>query len=189
MCLTDYYTFYLKRTLIFLITYYRSGKTCLIENVGTELDPALDTLFSRSVFMQGGINVIKIGETTIPYHKDFQLFITTNLSNPHYLPEISTKVMLVNFTLVPSGLLDQLLSIVVMQERPDLEELRSSIVISTAQLKSELQNNQENLLKRLTSAEGSPVDDIELIEMLQSSKVKSKEIIVRYILKYSKFSI
>lgn len=161
--------------------FFRFGKTCLIENVGTELDPALDSLFSRSTFMQAGVLVIQIGDTIIPYHKNFQLFITTNLPNPHYLPEVSIKVMLVNFTLVPSGLLDQLLSIVVMQERPDLEELRSAIVISIAQMKTDLKDMQDKLLKRLTSAEGSPVDDIELIEMLEFSNLKSKEIIVYYI--------
>ncbi|XP_050431121.1 dynein axonemal heavy chain 1-like [Adelges cooleyi] len=159
-----------------LQTAVRSGKTCLIENIGTELDPAMDSLFSRSVFIQGGVQVIKIGESIVPYHKDFQLFITTKLPNPHYLPEVSVKVIIVNFTLVASGLLDQLLAIVVMQERPDLEEMRSAIVVGVAQMKSELKETQDRILKRLTAAEGSPVDDLGLIMMLESSKLKSDEI-------------
>lgn len=65
-----------------------------------------------------------------------------------------------------------------MQERPDLEEVRSAIVISTAQMKSDLKDLQDQLLKRLTSAEGSPVDDIKLIDMLEISKLKSAEILV-----------
>ncbi|XP_050527307.1 dynein axonemal heavy chain 1-like [Daktulosphaira vitifoliae] len=165
-----------KNLLQELQTAVRSGKTCLIENIGTELDPAMDTLFSRSIFVQNDVNVIKIGESIVPYHKDFRLFITTKLPNPHYLPEISIKVIIVNFTLLTTGLLDQLLAIVVMQERPDLEEMRSAIVVGTAQMKSELKETQDRILKRLTATEGSPVDDIGLIMMLESSKLKSQEI-------------
>ena len=46
-----------------------------------------------------------------------RFFITTKLRNPHYLPEISTKVTLLNFMITPEGLEDQLLGIVVAKER------------------------------------------------------------------------
>ena len=45
--------------------------------------------------------MIKLGDAVIPYHDDFKLYITTKLPNPHYTPEVSTKVTLVNFTLSP----------------------------------------------------------------------------------------
>lgn len=79
----------------------RFGKPVLIENVGTELDPALDPILNRQVFKQGSTLMIKLGDTVLPYNEDFQLFITTKLPNPHYTPEVSIKVLLVNFTLVP----------------------------------------------------------------------------------------
>jgi len=44
---------------------------------------------------------MKLGDTIIPYHEDFKFYITTKLPNPHYTPETSTKVTLVNFTLSP----------------------------------------------------------------------------------------
>ena len=56
---------------------------------------------SRQTFKQQGTTVIKIGDSVIPYHKDFKFFMTTKLPNPHYTPEVSTKVTLVNFTLSP----------------------------------------------------------------------------------------
>ncbi len=52
-----------------------------------------------------GVVVIKLGDNVIPYHDDFQLYITTKLPNPHYTPEISTRVTLVNFTLSPKSVL------------------------------------------------------------------------------------
>ena len=45
--------------------------------------------------------VIKLGDNVIPYHDDFKLYVTTKLPNPHYTPEVSTRVTLVNFTLSP----------------------------------------------------------------------------------------
>lgn len=60
---------------------------------------------------------IRLGENVIEYSEDFKLYITTKLRNPHYLPEIATKVTLVNFMITPEGLEDQLLGIVVAKER------------------------------------------------------------------------
>ena len=53
--------------------------------------------------------MIRLGDKIIEYSKDFKLFITTKLRNPHYLPEISTKVTLLNFMITSEGLQDQLL--------------------------------------------------------------------------------
>ena len=58
-------------------------------------------IFFYKVFKQQGSTVIKLGDTIIPYHDDFKFFITSKLPNPHYTPEVSTKVTIVNFTLSP----------------------------------------------------------------------------------------
>lgn len=63
-----------------------------------------------------------------------------------------------------------------MQVRPDLEEERSAIVISSAQMKFELKEIEDRILHRLSTSTGSPVDDIDLIITLEASKVKSEEI-------------
>ena len=67
--------------------------------------------------VQGGVWCIKLGDNTIEYSSDFRLYITTKLRNPHYLPELATKVTLLNFMITPEGLTDQLLGIVVAKER------------------------------------------------------------------------
>lgn len=36
--------------------------------------------------------LIKVGDKEVDYNQDFRLYITTKLANPHYTPEISTKV-------------------------------------------------------------------------------------------------
>lgn len=71
----------------------------------------------------GGVKCLRLGESVIEYSDDFRFYITTKLRNPHYLPELSTKVTLLNFMITPEGLEDQLLGIVVAKERYESEAL------------------------------------------------------------------
>ena len=52
----------------------------------------------------------------------------TKLSNPHYPPEIQAETTLINFTVTEKGLEDQLLSLVVKKERPDLAKQKEEII-------------------------------------------------------------
>ena len=73
------------------------------------------------------------------YDPNFKFYITTKLSNPHYLPEVCIKVTIINFTVTMKGLEDQLLGEVVRKERPDLEEAKDRLVVSIASDKKQLQ--------------------------------------------------
>ena len=75
---------------------------------------------------QGGSEVIKIGDNVVPYHPDFRFYMTSKLANPHYPPEVSVKVSLLNFFVTPEGLEEQLLDITVVQV--------SSIAFGTASI-------------------------------------------------------
>ena len=77
----------------------RFGRSCLIENVGTELEASLDPILMRSFFKQADHLHIKIGDNIVPYNFDFRLYLTSKLPNPHFSPEIAVKVLVVNFTL------------------------------------------------------------------------------------------
>ena len=43
-------------------------------------------------------------------------------------------------------------------------------------MKQELKEIEDRILHRLSSSEGSPVDDVDLIATLEASKIKSQEI-------------
>lgn len=85
----------------------------LLENVGEELDPALNPILLKQTYQKGASTFIKLGDQTIEYSSKFSFYITTKYRNPHYLPEISTKVTLINFMITYEGLNDQLLGILV----------------------------------------------------------------------------
>lgn len=75
-----------------------------------------------------------------------------------------------------SGLEDQLLGQVVAEERPDLEEAKNQLIVSNAKMRQELKDIEDQILYRLSSSEGNPVDDMELIKVLEASKAKAAEI-------------
>ncbi|XP_073976967.1 dynein heavy chain at 16F isoform X2 [Rhodnius prolixus] len=156
----------------------RSGQPVLIWEVKETLDPALSTILLKQIVMQGGRMVIRIGDAYVEYDPNFRLYITTKLSNPHYLPEICIQITLVNFTVTPSGLEDQLLADVVTLERPDLEEQRSELIVQINSDKTQLKAIEDKILKLLFGSKGNILDDEELVQTLNESKITS-EIIAR----------
>lgn len=58
---------------------------------------------------QGGRTMVSLGDAEVDYHTNFRLYLTTELSNPHFQPEMAIKVNLINFTVTKRGLEEQLL--------------------------------------------------------------------------------
>lgn len=75
------------------------GKWILLENVGEELDPALEPILLQQKIKQGSGYVIKLGDKVITYADSFKFFLTTTLPNPHYSPETQVKISLLNFAI------------------------------------------------------------------------------------------
>ncbi|ORX42989.1 hypothetical protein BCR36DRAFT_361700 [Piromyces finnis] len=152
------------------------GLPVLIENVKEELDPILNPILCKSIFVNGGVKCIKLGDNIVEYSDNFKLYITTKLRNPHYLPEISTKVTLLNFMITPEGLEDQTLGIVVQKERPELEEEKNQLIIQSAENKKKLKEIEDKILSILSNDDGNILENLEAIEALSSSKKISNEL-------------
>lgn len=112
--------------------------SCIPSQVGEQLDPSLEPVLLKQTFVQGGRLLIRLGDSDIDYDKNFRFYMTTKLSNPHYLPEVCIKVTIINFTVTKSGLEDQLLSDVVKLEREDLEQQRNELIVDINKAKNEL---------------------------------------------------
>ncbi|KAF3826620.1 hypothetical protein GH733_009145 [Mirounga leonina] len=114
------------------------GLPVLLEELKETLDPALEPILLKQTFMSGGRLLIHLGDSDIDYDKNFRFYMTTKLPNPHYLPEVCIKVTIINFTVTKSGLEDQLLSDVVRLEKPELEEQRIKLIITSGAIKIRL---------------------------------------------------
>lgn len=148
----------------------RNGKPLLLEELGENLEPALEPVLQKAVFKQGTRLLIRIGDSDIDYDKDFRLFMTTKLPNPHYLPETCIKVTLINFTVTMRGLVSQLLGDVVAKERPDIELRKIQLMLQMAEDKKQLQMLEAKILQLLSESEGNILDDEVLINTLSDSK-------------------
>ncbi|XP_052746778.1 dynein axonemal heavy chain 6 [Bicyclus anynana] len=157
----------------------RLGWPMLIEDLGEALDATLSPVLLKQTFLQAGRLLIHLGDSDIEYDTNFRLYLTTKLANPHYLPEICIQVTLVNFTVTLSGLEDQLLADVVRLERPDLELLRSELIVRINSDKSTLLEIEDKILRLLYASSGNILDDEELIETLNESKETSEIINAR----------
>lgn len=53
--------------------------------------------------------MLPLGDVEVEYNANFRLFLTTELSNPHFQADTAIRVNLINFTVTRRGLEDQLL--------------------------------------------------------------------------------
>ncbi|KAI8996174.1 dynein heavy chain and region D6 of dynein motor-domain-containing protein [Gaertneriomyces semiglobifer] len=152
------------------------GAPVLLENVKEELDPILDSVLQKATFKSGGATCIRLGDAVIEWSESFRLYITTNLPNPHYLPEVAVKVSLLNFMITPEGLEDQLLGIVVTKERPDLEAEKTQLILTNTENLHRLKETEDKILEILSSSEGNILENETAIEVLKSSQTLSREL-------------
>merc|ERR1711871_1310015 len=157
----------------------RFGKWVLLENIGETLDAALEPLLLQQKFTQGGTEMIKVGDSTIPYNDSFRFFMTTKLPNPHYPPEVCVKVSLINFTITQPGLEDQLLGVTIETELPEMQAKKNALVVSNAEMKKQLHDIENKILKLLSESTGNILDDHVLIETLSESKKTSNQINIK----------
>ncbi|KAH9600450.1 Dynein heavy chain AAA lid domain [Trypanosoma melophagium] len=162
-----------------LETQIRRGGVAILDDVGETLDPALEPLLSRRIFAaEGGSPQIKLTPQTgaIDYNPNFRFFMCTKLPNPHYLPDISTKVTLLNFTVTLDGLEEQLLGEVVSIEKRELEEEKNRIIQSISHGQKKLRTIEETILGKLKSTKGNILDDSDLIAELKSAQSNAHDL-------------
>jgi dynein axonemal heavy chain len=154
----------------------RFGQCLLLENVEEQLDAALEPVLLKQIFKKGGQWMLRLGDQNVPYSNEFRFFVTSKMANPHYLPETFVKVTVINFTVTPKGLEDQLLEIVCGKERPDLEAKNDRLIMQLSRDRRELDQIEATILRMLSDSKGNILDDQDLIEALGVSQHTSQAI-------------
>jgi len=162
-----------------LILAVENGESVLIENVDEKFDPIINTILSRDVVKRGRRSIIHIGDRNVEFSPKFKLFLQTKLANPHFQPEIQAQTTVINFTVTLDGLEEQLLGNVVNHEKEGLEEKKAELIRQMNEDKITMVELEKTLLQRLRSTKGSLIEDTELMNTLDTTKAKSKDIAER----------
>lgn len=125
------------------------GKIVLVENMNEKVDVHIESLVRREITKYGNQKMLKFCRRPLKYDPGFDLFILTNLSKPHYDCNITNHVCMVNFYVTVEGLTQNLLSMIVANERPDLEESFNENSKATFENVKLLKDTENKILKNL----------------------------------------
>ncbi|KAK3924935.1 Dynein heavy chain 10, axonemal [Frankliniella fusca] len=152
------------------------GHPVLFQDVDDHIDPVIENILSKNYKTPPGRCYVMLGDLEVDIDPKFRLYLTTKLSNPPFNPAIYAKATVINYTVTLTGLEDQLLSVVVRNERADLEERREELIAETFENKNLLSQLEDALLRELTTSTGNMLDNQELIETLENTKTKATEV-------------
>ena len=80
---------------------------------------------------------------------------------------------LINFTVTPSGLEDQLLVEVIKVEMPELEKEKDDNILQLAEFNRQLKDLEKKILNLVSESDDNILEDEELIDVLDQSKQTS----------------
>ncbi|DAZ93925.1 TPA: hypothetical protein N0F65_008868 [Lagenidium giganteum] len=159
-----------------LKTAISAGQSVILENLGENLDAALEPVLMRQVYKKGRNWFLHFAGEEIEYDLQFRLYLHTKLPNPHYRPEILAYCTLLDFSVTEKGLEDQLLANVVNLEQPTLEKQKQALQQEFNGYQIQLLQLENQLLERLSNAPEDILSDVPLIEGLEKTKLTANEV-------------
>lgn len=152
------------------------GRPLLIENVDEELDPMLEPVLNKNYVQRGKDLIVTLGDQEVQVAQGFRLYLACRLPNPSFSPDIQTKLSMIDFTVTVTGLEDQLLGVLVLMEREQLEHRRRQLASEIISSRAKISKLESDLLVRLSSSTGNLLEDTGLIDMLSVTKQTAMEV-------------
>ncbi|CAH1099407.1 unnamed protein product, partial [Psylliodes chrysocephalus] len=155
------------------------GTPVLFQDVDDYVDPVAEIVIMKNVRIAAGRVFIVLGDKEIDWDPHFRLYMTTKLANPQFNPSVYAIALVINYTVTLTGLEDQLLGVVVRNERADLEEQKETLIAETSDNKKILAELEDSLLIELATTSGNMLDNVELVQTLENTKFKAGEVMAK----------
>ncbi len=152
----------------------RFGYPVLVQDV-EKIDPIMNSLLNKEIHKTGGRNLIRIGDQEIDFSPTFNMFMITRDPSCQFTPDLCSRVTFLNFTITPSSLQNQILSIILKSERPEVEKKKEDLIKAQREFKLQLRQLEESLLQALNS-EGNLLENDHVMTKLEDIKKKSQDI-------------
>ncbi|XP_074111940.1 dynein axonemal heavy chain 7 [Cotesia typhae] len=152
------------------------GQPVLLENIEEDFIDYLECILSEKIYKIDEQLHQEINNESIEYNPNFRLYLTTRLHNPNFDPYVFRKTTVINFLLPDDTLQDRLLDIVISRERPELQEKFNLLLIQSASNKKVLKEEEENILRTLSTSSVNIIEDEAAIKILDASKNLSVQI-------------
>lgn len=146
------------------------GKPLLIQDILQDVDPVLTNILEKNFYKMGKNFKVLLGDKEVDVNENFRLYLTSKLGNPSYPPELYARCAVIDFTVTIKGLEDQLLSRVIETEKKELEQQRVELISEVTSQKRKMQKLEHDLLIKLTTVQGSLVDDESVLSTLNKTK-------------------
>lgn len=153
------------------------GKQVLVEDILDRVDIHIESLVKKEIHRFEETHFIKFCRKQFKLDPSFGLYLVTNLPKPHFDVNLTNYSTVVNFYVTVEGLSQNLLDLIVANERQDLETNYLQSLEKTFTAVKDLKVIEEDLLKKLRedSADKLLADEAG-IEMLRDSAKHSESI-------------
>jgi dynein heavy chain 1 len=153
----------------------RFGTALLVHDV-ERIDPILNPVLNRELYKTGGRVLIRLGGEEIDYSPDFRLFLITRDPSCRFSPDICSRVTFVNFTVTPSSLESQALSLLMKTEQPEAETKRKNLLKLQGEYQAKLRELEDSLLQQINLVQGNILDDDSVIHALETMKGEAAQV-------------
>nr|VZI42327.1 unnamed protein product [Spirometra erinaceieuropaei] len=152
------------------------GIPFLLQDVEEFIDPVINNVLEKNILGDQSRKFVVLGDKEVDFDPNFRLYLNTKLPNPKYSPNIFGSAIVINCTVTLKGLEDQLLSVIVKNERQALEEQRERLILETSENKQLLKDLEDSLLRELATSTGNMLDNVDLVNTMEETKKKVIEV-------------
>lgn len=153
----------------------RFGKTLVVNEVD-EVESLYFNILRKDLKKQGPRLVVSIGDKTVDWSDNFQVIFMSRNHSIRLEPNAAALVNVVNNLVTTKGLEDKLLSLIINDQKPGLEQKKKECLEQERFLKIEISKLEKKLLEELAETSGNILDNVTLFNSLEETKTKSIEI-------------